>query len=256
MLTRSRQSAIVAATALAVGLAACSSSTAPKPETASQLAVHFDSMYAALVGADNGADSEAAFDLAILVENSPAYGSLDAPFTITTATGTQTWRGLTWEIAEASGDSEFLTAVYNNRNLSQVIFVEQDYTNNVQTEVDAGATTDLFHSIHDDSVVTGSAAVISTGATCALQSGLGAGTFLSELFTGAACESAKFNISFAVTFPDSTAGALGPLTAVSASNATFSGPRFTAVAVQRVVAIPSRTAAVLMRVQAMLHRRH
>jgi hypothetical protein len=256
MLTRSTRGAIVAATALTVGLAACSSSTAPKPETASQLATHFDSIYASLVGADNGPDSTAAFDLAILIEDSPAYGSLDAPFTITTATGTQTWRGMTFEIAESNGDSEFLTAVYNNRNLSQVIFVEQNYTNNLQTEIDAGATTDLFHSVHEDSVVTGSASLISTGAACQQQSGLAADAFFSEIFAGGVCESAKFNISFSMTFPDSTAGALGPLTAVSATNATFNGPRFTAITPQHVVGIPSRTAAILMRVQAMLHRQH
>jgi hypothetical protein len=256
MLTRCRQGAIVAATALTVGLAACSSSTAPAPETASQLAEHFDSIYASLIAGATGADSMAAFDLAILIEDSPAYGSLDAPFTITTTTGTQTWRGVTFEIAPSDGDSTFITAVYNNRNLGQVIYVEQDYANNVETEAFGGATTNLFQSIHADSVATGSASLVSTGAACTQQSGLQADAFFTSLFNGGVCESAKFNISFSMTFPDSTAGALGSLTAVSATNATFTGPRFSVSDGQHVAPIPSRTAAMLMRVQAMLHREH
>src|ERR1700722_15070872 len=97
MLTRSKQSAIVAAAALTVGLAACSSSTAPKPESASQLATHFDSIVGSLLAAGTIPDTSAAASGALLVETAPAYGSLDAPFTLTTTSGTQTWQGVTFE---------------------------------------------------------------------------------------------------------------------------------------------------------------
>src|ERR1700722_4256071 len=98
MLTRSKQSAIVAAAALTVGLAACSSSsTAPKPESASQLATHFDSIVGSLLAAGTIPDTSAAASVALLVETAPAYGSLDAPFTLTTTSGTQTWQGVTFE---------------------------------------------------------------------------------------------------------------------------------------------------------------
>jgi len=92
MLTRSKQSAIVAAAALTVGLAACSSSTAPKPESASQLATHFDSIVGSLLAAGTIPDTSAAASVALLVETAPAYGSLDAPFTLTTTSGTQCTR--------------------------------------------------------------------------------------------------------------------------------------------------------------------
>jgi hypothetical protein len=106
-------------------LAACSSGTTTGPNglSAAQLATHFDSIYSALLAGGTTADTGAGQAIASYVELGPAYGGVDVPITVTTDSGTQTWRGVAYEEVASSGFTSVTTAIYSDRNLSQLIIV-------------------------------------------------------------------------------------------------------------------------------------
>jgi hypothetical protein len=254
MQTRSRQYAVVASVALTMVLAACSSSTSPKQITPAQLAEHFDSIYSADLAAGTGLDSNAARNVAELVEVAAAYGGGEASVTVTTASGTQSWKGVGF-IFLGTSDTEYVSALYPNRDLQQVVISLVDMSGGVADGF-AAASVDGLASGPNDSTITGeTASLLSTGATCSQQSGLAAASVLTGFVgTSVACTLAKFQVSFSAVFP--AAAGLGALESVSVTNATIIGPMFASTG-SHVVAIPSKGAALALRLRAqMLDSRH
>jgi hypothetical protein len=248
---RSRRSTVLVTAGVALTLAACSSSTTPKPPTPQQLASHFDSIYSALNAAQTGEDSTIAEIIALTAVAPPAYGSAQSSFTVTTGSGAATWKGYTLELASTGdgGDSSFITAAFSDNNLSQLVFAENDYNACGPEGGSAIALVGLSKG-SDDLTYTGSAGLASVGNSCpALQSGLASGPLIADFSNGASCEQATFNVSIAATFPDS----LGALSTVSISNATFDGVRLsgTEVGTIHVAPVPSRVAALGLRLRAL-----
>ena len=244
---------VVTTVGLSVVLAACSSSTSPNSSSPHSLATHYDSIYSALVAAGTSEDSDIAALVAIAIIIPPAYGSPQSLFTVTTGSGTATWKGYTLETAAANSDSSFLTAAFSDNNLSQVIFAESDYDASGPVAGGAVALLDLSTG-GNDSTFTGSAVVASIDKTCpALQSGLASAPFLASLTDQVtACAQATFNVSFNATFFASDN--LGPLSTISVSNATFGGVQLSGslIGPTHVAPGPSRLAALMLR----LHDRH
>jgi hypothetical protein len=241
-----RRYAVVATAALTLVLAACSSSntTGPKTPTPQALATHFDSLYSAYLAAGTSNDTGIGRYIAEFFEVPPAYGASLSPFTVTTASGTQTWQGFTYEYAStgASGDSTFLTVAFSDLNLSHFVVVETNYNSSGYTGGNAFAIVNWTHG-GPDSTFSGSASLLSTGATCSLQTGLAAGIFITNgVGASTACELAKFQVSFQATF--AAGDSLGTLSSMSISNDTFNGVRLSnPIAVSHVAPIPSKLAA-------------
>jgi hypothetical protein len=249
MQTRRRQYAVVASVAVTLVLAACSSSTSPNQITPAQLAEHFDSIYAADLAAGTSADSNAARNVVDWFEPGPAYGGGEGSFTVTTASGTQSWKGVGY-VYIGTTDTEYVSGLYPNRDLQTAIISLIEVSGGVTSGV-AAISVDGLVSGPNDSTITGIAgSLLQTGASCSLQSGLVAGSVLSDYVgSGVGCTSAKYEISFSAVFP---AGAgLGALESVSVTNATINGPLFASTA-SRVVAIPSKGAALALRLKTQL----
>jgi hypothetical protein len=251
MQTRSRQHAVVASVALTLAVAACSSSTAPKPLTSQQVAQDIDQVYAAALAAGTSADSSAAQAIAVYFETGPAFGGTESSVTVTTASGAQTWRGVGFAIDEGSGDSIFVGAFYPNRNLQTAIVAIVATQQGTFSGQEALVSTDGMVNGDTEGLTGGAGTVLSASGTCALQSGLAADPLLTTFAGGAGCTSSKFQMSFAVTFPDS----LGALSTVSVTDATINGPLLGAAGPSRVVGIPSKGAALAARLRALLDRR-
>jgi hypothetical protein len=251
MLTGRRQYGVVASMALMVVLGACGSSgTGPTPQTASQLANHFDQIYVAYQVAGTKADSTAAEYIAEYVETPAAYGATDASVTATTTSGTQTWRGEMFGVVFTNGDTNYYATLYPNQTLPEVIIVQISYANGAYSGSAAIGTTDKFVTIHPDSVVSGTVTLVSAGSACSLQSGLSADSFLTSLFTGFGCTAATVNVSLSVGFAASTS-----LGTVAFSNVTLNGELFTQSGATHVVGIPSRGAAAALSLQSLFDRR-
>jgi hypothetical protein len=254
--------AMAATVAVTVGLAACSStsrsgsgSTGPIDRTAPQLAQHFDSIYASIIAGGTAADSDRAADVAQFVELDPAYGLGDQAVTLTTTSGPQAWRGLAYELVSGA-DSEYITVLYNDQNLD-TMFVTVFAYENEQALPEGAFTTDAFTTLVQDSVTTGGITLLSTDAACNRQSSLAADAYYANDLPGATCLSATLDISIALVFNAANAVTLGPLGSVSISNVTFTGVQLLLPdGVSHVVSPPSKTAAALMRIVALMHRPH
>jgi hypothetical protein len=256
-----RQRAMVATVAVTVGLAACNSAssssgtTGPTSQKVPQLAQHFDSIYASIIAGGTAADSDRAADVAQFVELDPAYGLVDQAVTLTTTSGSRAWRGLAYELVSGA-DSEYITVLYNDQNLDTMFVTVFPYENE-QALPEGAYTTDAFTTLVQDSVTTGSTTLVSTDAVCIRQSGLAADTYYANYLPGATCQLATLNISIALVFNAANASTLGPLGSVSISNVTFNGVQLILPdGVSHVVSPPSKTAAALTRVIALLHRPH
>src|ERR1700722_13019057 len=253
MQTRSQRYVGGAAIALTVVLAACSSSTAPpKPLTSQQVALDIDQAYAGALAAGTADDSNAASLIAEFIEPGPAYGGTESSVTVTTGSGTQTWHAVGFAVDDGTGDSTFVTAMYPDRDLQTAMVVLMGTQDGTVKGGEALLSTTRLVSGGDTSFTSGAATLVSKGSgTCSLQSGLAANASLSALLI-ATCTPAKWQVSFAVTFP--TAANLGPLTTVSVSNLTINGPLFVSSSgPSRVVGIPSKGAAMALRLRALFN---
>jgi hypothetical protein len=244
------------AIALTVVLAACSSSTAPpKPLTSQQVAQDIDQAFASALAAGTAEDSSAASLIAEFVETGPAYGGTESSVTVTTGSGTQAWHAVGFVVDEGTGDSTFVTAMYPDRDLQTAMVVLMGTVDGTVAGGEALLSTTRLVSGGDTSITSGAATLVSKGSgTCSLQSGLAANAYLSTFIGSSTCTPAKYEVSFAVTF--STAANLGPLTTVSVSNLTINGPLFVASSgPSRVVGIPSKGAAMVLRLRALVNHR-
>jgi hypothetical protein len=257
----SRRYAVVATAALTLVLAACGSSntTGPKTPTPQALATHFDSIYSAYLATGTSNDTALGRYIAEFFEVPPAYGASLSSFTVTTASGTQTWQGFTYEYAStgSSGDSTFLTVAFSDLNLSHFVVTTMNYNSGGFSDGNVFAVVNWTHGGFD-STFSGAASLLSTGATCSLQTGLAAGSYItSGVGASTACELAKFQVSFQATF--AAGDSLGALSSMSISSDTFNGVRLSnPIVVSHVAPIPSKFAALGLRLSELpiWHTRH
>jgi hypothetical protein len=252
----SRQCAVVAAFVLAGTIAACNSShnLGPTEPIWLALAFHFDPIYTNLTSSSTNAtvDSTIAHFVAQGGEITPGFGGVASPVTVTTAGGTQTWEGFTYEEADtgAGGDSSFTTLVYSNPAMAEAILAQTNYN----ASGNAGGTATVILNLAAyaaDSAYTGAASTVSTKTvgSCSLLSGLAASsdTLVARL-SSFTCQPATFTVSFSAGFPASANA--GPLSTVSVASTTFTGVRlFGAPSGSHVVKIPTRAAALIQRLR-------
>jgi hypothetical protein len=200
-----------------------------------------------------GTHNDSSYAVAVVqyFEFAPAYGASLASFTVTTASGTQTWKGFTFEGATTvtsgnKGDSVFYTVAFSDLNLTQFVIAQMLYDSTGLAGAAAIASTNFFASSGIDTTFTGSASLLSTGATCSQQAGLAAAAVLTTWAgTASNCQLGKFQVSFQATFPAHYG--LGALSSISISNTTFNGVRvYQASTASHVAAIPSKLAALGM----------
>jgi len=222
---------VLASTALMVGLAACGSSgngtTGPggSTPTAAQSAAHFDSLYKSYLAGGTAADSDKADLVATFVEITPAYGGTQQKFTVSTAGGSQTWYGFTFEAAESDGDSGYYAVAYDGLSLNNLIVFELYYPTGEDPEISAALVRLGPDSVYEDSVATGAASTTSLGASCGLQSGLAADSVLAAYIgSGTTCQAGTFLVSASAGFAGSLN--LGALSSWVINNVSFNGVRF------------------------------
>jgi len=220
----------LASTAVLVGLAACSSTSAPGVSgstgpTAAQSAAHFDSLYQQYLADGTAADSDRAIFVVEELELPPAFGATQKTFTVSTANGSQTWYGFTFLAALSTGDSSYFTVTYDGLSLNNILILEQYYPAGSAVEPSAALVRLAADSVYNDSVTTLSVSTTSLGASCSLESGLAADTYLADYVgSGTTCQFADFSVSASVAFPQ--ADNLGALATWSISSVPFSGARF------------------------------
>jgi hypothetical protein len=225
-----RRAGILVAAGYLGGLVACSDGVAPTPPpTPAQSAEMFDSLYRAeLAAGDTSAGEFVAYEL----EFPPAYGAQETDFTAATANGLQRWKGFIVEELDNDGDSLITAILFSDDSLTNTIYVGQDQLTTQFSQAQLqhlpldDTTTNPAEEAANSFNATGTitASLVSTGGTCALQSGLAAGAIIA-VPPNAGCTNATFTLSATLQFPtDSTVSALRSF---SFSNVTFHGPRFT-----------------------------
>jgi hypothetical protein len=193
---------LVAVVTAAFAAAACgSSSTGPSGPTAAQTAEHIDSIFAADLAGGTESDSELAYAIAEYIEPAPAYGATQTSFTVTTASGAQTWQGFVIE-SEEMGDTVFVTAAYPaNSNLSNFLLTLTAYDSLGEVDSIAFVAYDsagTIKSVLASGTPTVSNAVTSVGAACSLQSGLAADSVITAL-TGSATSCNVINTTYSMS---------------------------------------------------------
>jgi hypothetical protein len=179
-------------------------------------------------------DSAVAESLAY-AETPPSMGGLVSPVTVTTASGTQTWQGLTFEVAATGtgGDSEFVTAIYSDTGFSTLVVAETFYSGGGSPTGTAYIVQDTTYPGFASTTYTGAGAVNSTGsaASCSVIGGINAYPVITNYVSSIAgvgigtttCQPATFTISFSATFPDNAN--LGALSSVAIAGTSFTGVR-------------------------------
>jgi len=205
---------------------ACSDSTAPSDsQQAAQLAMHFDSLYvsaaAAALADSSGGYSNRALTLTYL-ELAAALGANASTVTVTTANGTEHWKGLELEDVETSGPGldEYLLVAYRESAAHSMIVA---YFNADGVFEEGGIFANDTLSI-GDSAATGSTTRTSLSDSCATPSASLANPIIPNITASYTCTKAKFNSSLAFTIP-SVPNVDPALTSVSFSSTTFNGAR-------------------------------
>lgn len=239
----------LAGTAVLVTLAACgSSNTGPKSTgpTAAQSAHYFDSVYSSYLAGGSSEDSTAARLIADYLEFPPAYGATRSTFTVTTASGSQTWYGFTYSAVFSSSDSAYVTIAYDGTDLTHVLIFDQTYESGT-SGFDASLLDFSTFSEYDDSTATGSGSETSVGASCTELTGLAADTVMADFLGDGTCQAATFTISASIQW--SPGSGLGALESLSFSGVNFGGARFVATSGQYVTRGPSKLAAAIQRLR-------
>ena len=217
---------VAAVTIIAVTAACGSDSTGPGDGgTPPSLAKHFDSLYVQ-AKAQSTSDTMFRFRSVALsdLELPAAFGATPTNITVTTATGTETWKGFVFEEVHTSGgtpsDSGRFVIAYRDAD-AHTLFVTVLLANGTS----AGASL-----VTNDTIVvnananTGSVTLLSTGAACpAASSGLTNPVIATA--NSATCLSASFSATLTLGFP-ATAGVDAALTHISFPATTFAGERF------------------------------
>jgi hypothetical protein len=218
--------ALAAAIAILTATAACGSdSTGPGGEDTPILARHFDSLY---VQAKAQSQSDTMFNFRAValsdLELPAAFGAAPTTLTVTTASGTETWKGFAFEeVVTNNGtptDSGRLVLAYREADAHTLVVTV--FLKNGTTTGAALVTNDTVV-VHANSNA-GSSTLASTGAACpAVPSGLANPVITTA--QQATCLSATFSAALTLGFP-ATAGVDPALTHISFPLTTFAGERF------------------------------
>jgi hypothetical protein len=214
------------------------------------LAAHFDTMFQTDSAQGTEGGTEAAQLIAILFEAAPALGGTQSTFTATTSSGTATWHGVALAGVIDAADTAYITGIYPNDNLQQAIGVVA-YS---QSSPVVFGTANGFSTLATDGTLNSFAGqILSTGSACSLQSNLAADPVINQFISnsGFTCLSGVMNISFSVSFPPTDS--LGAMSSTSISNATFHGPVVFPAGGQHVVSVPSKGAALFMKLESLRH---
>ena len=215
-----------ALTILAVTAACGGDSTGPGGGgTTPNLATHFDSLYVA-AKAQSASDTMFKFRSVALsdLELPAAFGATATSITVTTASGTETWKGLVFEEVLTSGgapsDSGRFVLAYRDRD-AHTLFVTTLRRDG--TSVGASLVTNDTVVVHANSNA-GSVTLTSVGSACpAPPSGLTNPVIATA--GQATCTAATFSATLTLGFP-ATAGVDAALTQISFPATTFAGVRF------------------------------
>jgi hypothetical protein len=198
---------------------ACSDGTGPDNTLdAPHLAMHFDSLFAQVADSDLSGRGLALSYLEIAA----ALGATPAKVTVTTADGTEQWKG--YEIEEVSSggcsqDTSYLTIAYRDADAHTVLLAF----------FDAAGTPDGEAGIISDSVTAlatggdGSTSRTSLGDACSTISSSLTNPFLASIDI-VSCDLAGFQTSLSLTIP-STPGLDPSLTSISIDAQAFKGAR-------------------------------
>ena len=183
--------------------AACSDSSGPSAaDQATAIAERFDSIYVdATARSDSGANAfEARAAIASLLEVPPAFGALPSTITVTTASGTESWKGFEFVDLTPSGtDSAFVLLAYREAAAHTVLAVIFDGTGSPQF---MGLITGDTLSAPQPTDTTGATTLVSVGAACRTPpSSLTNPEFDSPL--ASSCSLAAFRTSLTLQFPSS-----------------------------------------------------
>jgi hypothetical protein len=222
---------------------ACSDSTGPDAsQDAAHLAAHFDSLYVA-AAAHSDTSYETRTLLLSFLEVAPAFGATATTITVTTANGTEHWKG--FEIADLfvhadTTDTTYIVAAYRESEVHTMLVAIYGQDGRIQSgglltndTLDIGATNGG-----------GSTTRTSLGSTCTQPSSSLQDPLVLTLNVQS-CNVATFGTSMTLALP-STPGADVALTSLSFPTTTFNG-------VWVVESASSGTAAV-RRVRAMLRK--
>jgi hypothetical protein len=229
-----RQWLIAASLGIGTALTACSndSSTAPMAVSATQFADTADSIFSA----DLAGQPAAATAIARYVETSPAYGGGEAAPTINTSAGSLAVLGVAYAFITGA-DTTFYVSIYTANTLEQVAVVW--FTGSSGTAAGGEGTGSQFVTTGAGVVSNATGQLLTTGASCSLQTSLAAASTISAwVGSGATCAMATIEVSFVSTFPANQG--LGALTAAIVSNVSFTGPVFEASGASHAVGVPSR----------------
>lgn len=219
--------AFVAAITIVAVTAACGSDSTGPGDGGSppSLARHFDSLYVQ-AKAQSTSDTMFHFRSVALsdLELPSAFGATPMNITVTTASGTETWKGFVFEEvltnSGAPADSGRLVLAYRDADAHTLIV-----TAFLANGSSAGATL-----VSNDTVVVqananaGSVTLLSTGAACpTAPSGLTNPVIATA--NQATCLSASFSATLTLGFP-ATAGVDAALTHIAFPATTFAGVRF------------------------------
>lgn len=221
-----RGTTIVLTLAVAALTAACGSdSTGPSGPTAASEALHLDTLWAAAeANVQTNSAYEGRVQLLTLLELPAAYGVKPSTFSVTTASGKQTWTGYVLEIEEG-GDSIFANILYDDQNATNILYITKTY--------DAGVASDSTAELLAADTIgvdpsTGSISIArvgtGSGTTCTFQSGL-QDTALANVSVGGSttgCTPATFNTAINVTYTI-PAGVEAALSSISYSNSRANG---------------------------------
>jgi hypothetical protein len=199
---------------------ACSDSTSPdSSQDAAHLAAHFDSLYV-----DAAAHSDTSYEgrslLLSFLEVAPALGANATNITVTTANGTEHWKG--FEIADLfvhgdTTDTTYIVAAYRESEVHTMVVAIYGQDGSIQTG--GLLTNDTLDIGPDDGG--GSTTRTSLGSTCTQPSSSLQNPFVLTLNVQS-CNVATFSTSMTLVMP-STPGADVALTSLSFPTTTFNG---------------------------------
>jgi hypothetical protein len=203
---------------------ACSDSTGPSDaQLAAQLAMHFDSLYVSATDAGTAADSNRSLPLTYL-ELAAAFGANASSVTVTTANGTEHWKGFELEDVETSGSGldVFLLVAYRESAAHTMLFASFNADGSFQSGGMFANDTLAFA----DSVGTGSTSRTSVGDSCVTPSASLANPLVAQVASGYSCSKATFNTSLSYSMP-SVPSVDPALRSISFSSTSFNGARLT-----------------------------
>jgi hypothetical protein len=186
----------VAASIVAITLTAACGSDSTAPQSPSQVASHFDSLF---VEADNRSDTVSAYGsraaLLTLFEVPPALGASPASISVTTANGVEHWKAFEFDDLFNSGtDSTFFFMAYREADAHTVIVIQFNGDGSINDGVLITNDT-LAANITDGG---GSTTLLSTSGSCGAPSASLLNPAMNNLFI-ASCTLAKFRTSLTLT---------------------------------------------------------